>query len=203
MKCKVDGCDREIRYLKQKVCQMHYFRFMRSGSYEVVPKERKITRNKRGYIMIPTETHPLRMKNNYVYEHRMVAYHKYGEDLPGCEICGKDLNWKTVHIDHIDEDIKNNQESNLRPLCRSCNVHRSMVGVLGWRGEAKMLTVGSISKTATEWARDDEVEVSHSTILRRVKSGMLPEEAIFGRRGTHKNHKNKKSVRKIDCVKNQ
>nr|MDQ6120782.1 HNH endonuclease [Klebsiella pneumoniae subsp. pneumoniae] len=35
------------------------------------------------------------------------------------------MTWKTAHIDHIDEVVDNNSDSNLRVLCRACNVMRS------------------------------------------------------------------------------
>ena len=35
MKCKIDGCTQNARYKKDQVCQKHYFRFMRYGTYEL------------------------------------------------------------------------------------------------------------------------------------------------------------------------
>lgn len=36
MKCKIDGCNREAMYKADCVCQMHYFRFMRNGTYDLL-----------------------------------------------------------------------------------------------------------------------------------------------------------------------
>lgn len=123
MKCKIEGCDSECRYMEQRVCQKHYFRMMRYGTYELIKKGKRKSRsqNARGYQMLHMPEHPLAMANGCVYEHRAVIYAKYGENLPDCEICGKPLNWLNAHIDHIDENVINNSESNLRPLCVGCN----------------------------------------------------------------------------------
>lgn len=81
----------------------------------------------KGYILLDYPEHPLSQSNGYVYEHRLV-FHNYfkGEKLK-CEKCGADWLWRTYfdHIDHIDEDKSNNDISNLRPLCNSCNVQRT------------------------------------------------------------------------------
>lgn len=132
MKCKVNGCDNECKHYPGKgVCQKHYFRMMRYGTYELTKrgKRKDRTKNSKGYQMINFPDHPLVMANGFVYEHRKVIYDRYGDTLPPCEICGKEVTWKTAHIDHIDEVVDNNSDSNLRVLCRACNVMRSRVHI--------------------------------------------------------------------------
>ena len=110
MKCKVEGCDSECKHYPGKgVCQKHYFRMMRYGTYELTKrgKRKDRTKNSKGYQMINCPDHPLVMANGFVYEHRKVIYDRYGDTLPPCQICGKEVTWKTAHIDHITEEVWN------------------------------------------------------------------------------------------------
>jgi len=121
--CKVNGCDNDSAYVKDDVCQMHYFRFMRNGTYDTVRKRNYRYTNPKGYQAIYEPDHILSQKNGYVYEHRFVMYSVFGDNLPDCALCGKECNWDlyTTHIDHIDEDVTNNKPDNLRSLCNACN----------------------------------------------------------------------------------
>lgn len=186
MKCKIEGCDRESDYIEQQVCQKHYFRMMRYGTYELTThgKRQERSHNGRGYQMLHLPDHPLAMVNGAVYEHRKVIYEKYGEVLPDCELCGKSLNWKIVHIDHIDEVVTNNEESNLRPLCVACNTRRSKPPEYT-RKDAVPVTYLGETKTANEWARDPRVDVSNTTIVRRKKQGMSDYDCLFTAKITH------------------
>ncbi|HDG1704598.1 TPA: HNH endonuclease [Kluyvera ascorbata] len=197
MKCKVEGCDRECKHYPGKgICQMHYFRMMRYGTYELtkVGKGKTRQRNAKGYQMLKMPDHPLVMANGFVYEHRKVIYDRHGEALPPCEKCGKTVTWKTVHIDHIDEVVDNNDESNLRVLCRACNVMRSRVHIPEHTKKGRSsITFEGITKTAYEWSRDHRVMVSAPTIIRRIKNGMSVEEALFSPKITHR-HTRAKTV---------
>ncbi len=186
MKCKIEGCDSECRYMEQQVCQKHYFRMMRYGTYELIKKGKRKSRsqNARGYQMLHMPEHPLAMANGCVYEHRAVIYAKYGEKLPDCEICGKPLNWLNAHIDHIDENVINNSESNLRPLCVGCNTRRSRPPE-HTRKDAVVITCFGETKTANEWARDKRVSVSNATISRRKRCGMTDYDCLFSPKITH------------------
>lgn len=136
MICKAKDCERNAIYKTLILCQKHYFRFWRNGRLDKIPKnERKKppkrsrkhrTQNAKGYQMIDSPLHPLAMKNGYVYEHRMIIYSEFGENLPPCQYCGKSVKWScySCHIDHIDTDVTNNKRSNLRVLCNGCNVGR-------------------------------------------------------------------------------
>lgn len=198
MKCKVEGCERECRhYPKKGVCQMHYFRMMRYGTYELTKagKRKTRTRNAKGYQMLRAPNHPLAMANGHVYEHRKVVYDRYGEDLPPCEKCGKFVTWKTAHIDHIDEVVDNNEEINLRVLCRACNVMRSRVHIPEHTKKGRSrITFEGVTKTASEWSRDPRVSIAAATILFRLRSGMSEEEALFAPKVTHRHMKAKTAI---------
>ncbi|MFU2131645.1 HNH endonuclease signature motif containing protein [Gallibacterium anatis] len=180
MKCKIDGCDREAVYRADCVCQMHYFRFMRNGTYELLIKRKYRNQNKKGYQMIHEPDHPLVMKNGYVYEHRFMVYEKYGNDLPNCEFCGKALTWKNVHIDHINGDVKDNVIDNLRPLCRSCNTMRSSTKRIKHSCKnTSSITYMGVTMTAAEWARQKGVNVCPMAILARINKGWSVASALF------------------------
>lgn len=186
MKCKVEGCDRECRYQAQQVCQKHYFRMMRYGTYDLtkVGKRKERTSNDKGYQMLHLPDHPLAMANGSVYEHRAVMYEKYGDVLPPCGLCGKKLNWSNAQIDHIDEVVTNNVESNLRPLCIVCNTRRNAPPASN-RKDAVVISLGDEKKTANEWARDPRVDVSNTTIVRRKRLGMSDFDCLFYPKATH------------------
>lgn len=188
MKCKVEHCDRECMYQEQQVCQKHYFRMMRYGTYELTKtgKRKDRSRNAKGYQMLHLPNHPLAMANGAVYEHRKVIYDLLGECLPACQKCGRQVTWKTVHIDHIDEVVDNNAAENLRVLCRACNVMRSRVHIPqhSLKGRQSITWEGK-TQTPTEWARDQRVKVSGSTIRRRIRDGCSVEQALFGKKITH------------------
>lgn len=185
--CKVAGCNSESMYKKQDVCQMHYFRYMRSGTYETTRKRKSRIQNSAGYILVFEPDHFLSQKNGYVYEHRANAFLKYGHSLPDCELCGVPCDWKvyTTHIDHIDEDVTNNHPSNLRPLCNGCNSNRSRPAAIEYKGRYSIEFDGD-EKTPAEWSRDPRVMVSGSTIINRKKSGFSDHEALFSIKLTHK-----------------
>jgi len=189
MKCKVEGCDRECKHYPGKgICQMHYFRMMRYGTYETtkVGKRKERTENDMGYQMLHRPDHPLAMANGSVYEHRAVVYERYGEVLPDCELCGKRLTWETAHIDHIDEDVRNNHDSNLRPLCNPCNTLRGRYKYPEHLRKGRIaLTFEGETKTANEWARDPRVSVTNTTITRRKREGMSDYDCLFAPKITH------------------
>ena len=126
--CHVDGCERVAMYKAKRLCQKHYFRMMRTGSYELKRKiERLVTPN--GYIKVLAEGHKLSDKHGYVYEHRLVLFNKYGDSELACEKCGARWLWRPYmdHVDHIDKNKQNNKASNLRPLCNGCNTKRTKI----------------------------------------------------------------------------
>ena len=196
IKCCVSDCGRDAMYKKKRLCQKHYFRLMRNGKTDPLkPEEFKNykkghvcgrTQNAAGYQMIKDRGHPLAMANGYVYEHRFVIYSVYGESLPDC-ICGKKLTWSNVHIDHKDENVKNNKKDNLRPLCNWCNVSRGYKTPRHSHKNRLAITLNKVTMTAEEWSREEGVKVKGATIKARLRRGSTPFEAIYGKKITHKN----------------
>lgn len=189
IECKLPGCCKPVRYKAEGVCQMHYFRKIRYGSYQLKTRSRVQRReNQKGYQLVYWSNHPLRDKNGYVYEHRAVMYRIHGDECSSCKLCGKPESWSTCHVDHIDENVRNNASENLRVLCRSCNVFRSDsparyahhcdVGLLEFDGQ---------KDTAHGWSKDPRVTVSGATIRSRKRKGWSTEAALFTPSRTLKN----------------
>lgn len=198
MQCCVDGCNQNAMYKAAQLCQMHYHRKRRNGDFSLVLEKKKrklgysrvyrITMPGPGYQRLYEPEHPLRDSAGYVSEHRAVVYARYGEALPDCELCGASLTWKTCHIDHIDCDVKNNDSSNLRPLCARCNTWRSYPAQCELAKNHK-ITIDGVSLTPQEWSRDPRVQVAGNTIILRKRAGMSDFDAVFAPKVTHNGRK--------------
>jgi len=192
MNCCITGCEKPIQYKARKMCQMHYFRHMRNGIFECKPDRTKATRrqrkpqyvNKKGYVSVWAEKHPLATSRGLIRENRRVYYDEINSAPKECELCGRDINWRTLHIDHIDNNPGNNFAANLRALCRACNVFR---GHTAESMEKHIFEVDGIRMGAMAWARMSAVKVAGQTIIRRRKMGMCDRDAVFGQRKTHTN----------------
>lgn len=178
--CKVEGCDRRAAYKEQAVCQRHYFRFMRNGTYELTRKPRLklviVTPN--GYTKMFDPNHPLAMSDGFVYAHRRAVFSQYGNSLPPCELCGKKTSWRTCHVDHRDRDKANNAAYNLRPLCRGCNVWRDA------RASIRKYEYDGQRMPLTNWARQPGVTGCRATLARRIQQGMAMKDVLFMRNVT-------------------
>jgi len=129
--------------------------------------------------------HPLADSTGQVWEHRKIVYDRIGDVVPPCELCGKPLTWTIAHIDHIDEDPSNNDPKNLRPLCSTCNTHRSMHLPLYLHKGHRGITFDGETKTANEWARDPRVSIAGHVIAQRKNRGMSDYDALFTPKMTH------------------
>lgn len=186
--CKIDNCDRISIYKKDDLCQMHYFRFMRNGTYDIVRKRLYRTSNPKGYQLLYEPTHVLSQKGGYVYEHRYILFNHSGFDLKQCCKCGKDWSWDDIygsHVDHIDDDVTNNNLNNLRTLCNACNTHRGKKP-FHTRVDSTAVDYKGEVKTPTEWARESFVSVCGSTIRRRIRAGWSVKDSLTKPSKTYK-----------------
>lgn len=166
---------------------MHYFRYMRNGHYDLKEERkppklrgRKYRRtHSSGYQVLYEPNHPLSNKDGYVYEHRFVMHSHIGDNVPGCEICGKACSWEPyfTHIDHIDNDKSNNKIENLRVLCNHCNSSRTKKDYVKL-ASANVITHNGITMTCADWARQDFVPVAAFTLRQRVRAGWDAEKAL-------------------------
>lgn len=185
MRCKVDGCDRDAMYRGLQLCQMHYFRNMRNGRFDILEKTKKYRAvNPAGYQKILEPDFWLADVNGYVYEHRYVFYNEVNSSPESCSICGKSITWETLHIDHIDRDVTNNNKENLRALCRGCNTSRDRT--CESYNPSNLFTVNGVTKTAGGWEKTDGVNVTGATIKRRKRLGASDYECVYGEKKTHK-----------------
>jgi len=145
MKCKIDGCFNQIMYKKDNVCQKHYFRKMRYGTYELTSVRKYRIQNPAGYQKLHEPLHKLSDKDGYVYEHRMV-YFDSGKQVANCEICGTNIDWKILHIDHINKDGSDNRIANLRLATRNQN-----------NQNRKQFSNNSSGHTGIRWHKKDKL----------------------------------------------
>lgn len=187
MKCKVDGCNGSVRYKAACLCQKHYFRLRRNGDFENhMPIARQRYEDEKGYQFIYSPGHPLANKGqSYVSEQRVVLFDRIGNGPMKCEICGVQMTWKSCQADHIDENPRNNSPENIRPLCRRCNVWRSMPVAHKRISNSIPITFDGETKTPHEWSKDPRVSISGSAIRKRKQSGMSDFDALFASKSTH------------------
>lgn len=184
-KCVVDGCDGAIHYKNKGLCQKHYFRQWRYGTTDLIKFRKERIENPDGYQLLWLPDHPLAQKTGYVAEHRAVLYAAIGGGPMACELCAKSLTWKSCHADHIDSNVRNNDRSNLRPLCSKCNTHRNMPPPVCWN-RTHTIEFDGVRMTPAEWARDPRVHICGHQIILRKKAGMSDFDALFSKKITHK-----------------
>lgn len=196
MCCKINRCERQVMYKKDELCQMHYFRFMRNGTYDTIRSKKYRMSNPAGYQKLNEPLHPLVNSDGYVYEHRFVYFNEISEKVNYCVLCNDPITWKDCHIDHIDNDVTNNNKSNLRALCRPCNTFR------GYKNDSvgTLIEINGIKMTASAWSRQDGVLVRCHTIRDRIKRGYSNYDAVYGERKTHINKNNIVVKRKYDAM---
>jgi 5-methylcytosine-specific restriction endonuclease McrA len=205
MSCCIAGCDKPIQYKADELCQMHYIRRRRNGTFELKPNRAKVEKrqrktqyvNQNGYVTVWAEKHPLANSKGLVREHRRVYYDERNAEPAECELCQRPINWRTLHIDHIDNNPGNNSIANLRALCRACNVFR---GHTAASMEKHIFEVDGIRMGAMAWARMSAVKVAGQTIIRRRRRGMTDLKAVFGARKTHKHTATKVPQTKYDAA---
>lgn len=186
--CRVKECERKARYKSARLCQKHYFRLRRYGTTDTVragkAKPRLVTPN--GYVRVYAPKHPIAEPGGYVFEHRKVAYDARDGEISKCERCQiVCVSWETCHVDHDDDNRKNNSPENLLVCCNGCNVMRSRKPQHSCLGRTS-ITLNGVTKTATEWARDPRVNVCGRTIAKRKRDGYSDEEALFAPKKTHR-----------------
>lgn len=169
--CIADGCQREATRVSHRLCEMHHARKRRSGGVELTPlTDGKPIEHTAGYVLIYAPDHPLRVGNSpRVYEHRIVYYTEHGEGPFACYHCGASVDWSFMHVDHLDDDVKNNATDNLVASCPGCNQARGRwkMAKTARRG-GRLYSYGGRTMCSSEWA--ELLGISRPAFMYRMKN---------------------------------
>lgn len=180
--CITDGCHNLISRVSYELCEACYGRLRRRGTieYKSIPYR---TLNSAGYVRVREPKHCLSDSTGSVYEHRFVYYKHHGDGPFACNWCGKKVTWFDMHIDHLDNNITNNDISNLVASCPICNQQRGnskrRQTMISKRGV--LIEYNGEKKTAGEWA--ETIGITRASLLFRLKSGWTIEKALTTPRG--------------------
>ena len=178
--CSVDGCSSPATREGAQLCEMHYTRKRRNGYTDPIKRPVE-TKQSAGYILQIANGHPIARGKFRAYQHRIVYYDHCGAGPFKCHWCNTSVTWDDLHIDHVDDDIKNNDISNLVASCATCNKARGSHKALAkWRDKTGIALDG-IKKTINEWS--SHYGISRSAIQWRVRNGWAIEAAIKTPRG--------------------
>lgn len=129
--CSIEGCDSASRSPQGWLCEKHYYRGRRTGSFEDRQRAGP-TRRSNGYWAQAMKGHPAASPDGTLYEHRRVFYEAHGTEGHTCHWCGVALVWGgsgngKVQVDHLDGIKANNEADNLVPSCFRCNAQRGVL----------------------------------------------------------------------------
>lgn len=167
--CNVDGCHAMANRTKHGVCEKHHARIRRNGTSDtiVTHKDRRV--HSQGYIILYMPNHQLAVKR-HVFEHRYVYFEHFGSGPFACHVCGKEVGWSNLHIDHLNDNKTDNRIENLKPACPTCNQSRGREKMKATqRKKGMLLTHNGETKCISEWA--DELQISRASLVWRLGHG--------------------------------
>lgn len=178
--CSVEGCARPRRTRKAVVCNVHYHRLWRTGKLEQVPKQ--VIEHSCGYLLDRVLGHALSTPGNpsYVYQHRRIFYENHGNGPFACHVCGASVTWSGMHVDHLDDDPRNNVPDNLAPACPTCNRSRGRAKMAAARrAQGRLFTLNGETRCLSEWA--GTLGISAQSLRHRIAAGWPIERALSDR----------------------
>ena len=177
--CSVEGCGKKSRNVKGRLlCEAHYMRLRRKGTTDLKPPKSEITHS-HGYVIVRCPDHPLalRLGRNHAYQHRVVFYDANGEGPFDCHWCGEEVDWDTLHVDHLDDVKTHNDPLNLVASCPTCNQARGVEKMkLSSRHRGLQITHDGLTLNVQHWA--DKTGLKATTIKARLASGWSPDKAL-------------------------
>ncbi|MBK5203913.1 MAG: HNH endonuclease [Polaromonas sp.] len=178
--CSVDGCNAQATRSKDTICEAHYMRLRRHGSFDALTNviDGPVVQVGGGYLLDYLPSHPLRVGSSpRVYQHRAVFYDAFGDGPFECHCCGKSVTWSDLHIDHLNDVVTDNRLSNLAPACPVCNQKRGRHKMVeATRKAGVILTAHGLSMCRSEWAR--HLGLTPAAISARIKNGWSLERAL-------------------------
>lgn len=176
--CTAEGCEKPPRSRTSPYCEMHYCRLWKTGSLLSLGRViQPSIEHERGYVLEYAPGHPIGRGRSHVYEHRRVFFDTHGEGPFECHVCEKEVTWSTMHVDHLDDDPKNNCIGNLAPACPRCNqargYHKALPKI---RARGHQITAFGQTMCSSEWSRARVIP--RTTLMRRLADGWPPEEAL-------------------------
>lgn len=183
MNCKIEDCGKHANRKGHQLCEAHYGRFRRNGTFDVRPPVVESSHSG-GYILDHVDGHPLCTPGggNVVFQHRRIYYDIHGVGPFQCNWCAERITWADLHVDHLNEDKKDNAPDNLVVSCGVCNQQRGM-----WKSVAKskhnglIITFNGESYCQVDWAR--KIGITVQSLVWRLNHGWPIERALTESKG--------------------
>ena len=118
--CSNPDCNSKANRVGAGLCEACYCRKRHNGSYKRNAYKYRY-KTGAGYIRLLVPNHPLADSAGNVFEHRKVAFEKYGNGIQRCFWCGCLMMWSETVIDHLNENKADNRPENLMVSCNCCN----------------------------------------------------------------------------------
>lgn len=174
LQCKVPGCDKHANRKAVQLCEMHYGRIRRNGTYENL-KRLDLIQHSNGYLLA---VDPYGKRD---YQHRIVYAAHHGNGPFACYWCGKISDFKDMHVDHLDNTKTNNHIANLAATCPTCNMSRGHDKMRNTVRSKFGIEFNGETRTWNEWAK--HLGISRSALLTRLEKGWPLERVLTEPRG--------------------